>query len=232
VAERTAELENRNQEIVKQQEILKNQAWFNESLARVNVVLNNYNKSDLKILTNHLISEILELLDAQVGVIYIVNESAEKPMLELTGSKNASREIQSADPVAPGEGLLGACFMEMQAHLMNNISENFVKLDSGLGKTNLKNLILVPLHTNMQPLGIMEIASFHQFNPEQVKLLEKISESISSTVQFLKLNTKNLRLLEEYKEKQDSLNRSETDMRNQLEELSALREEVDQLKRK
>lgn len=231
VAERTKEIEQHTLEITQQQEVLKEQSIQNESLARINTVLNNDNKSDLKALSINLISEILDVLDAQVGVLYLVNDKADKPMLELTGSKNASKELLNAGSISPGEGLLGACYKDMQSKVFNNVSDSYVKLDSGLGKTLLKNLILIPLHTNKEALGVIEIASYNEFNSGQVALFEKIADSISSTIQFIKLNSKNVILLEEYQVKQSILDRNEEDMQQQTEELQTLREEVATLRK-
>ncbi|MBN1952405.1 MAG: GAF domain-containing protein [Bacteroidales bacterium] len=231
VTERTQELEQMNLEIIEQQDTLKNQSWVNESLARINNVLNSHNKNSINQLTNLLISEILEILEAQVGVVYLINEDKTNPKLELIGAKNASTELLNAEPISPGEGLLGACYLDKESKIFNNVTDTYVKLDSGLGKTSLKHLILIPLFTSDESLGVIEIASYNEFSERKQELLVKISESISSTIKFLRLNEKNSLLVIEYQEKQSMLNRNEEEMQLYMEELNALKEEVERMRK-
>ncbi|MBN1117100.1 MAG: GAF domain-containing protein [Bacteroidales bacterium] len=232
VAERTKELEERNLEVINQQEAIKHQSWLNDSLARVNVILNEYNKSSIEVLSQNLLSEILDLVNAQVGVVYIINTDDENPVLNLAASKNANAELLSKKTIEPGQGLLGACFLDQKLKTFENVGETYIKLDSGLGEMHLKNIVLLPLETNNIPIGVIEIASFKKLTNDYLELLTKVSESISSTIQFIRLNNKNLFLLEEYKQKQETLDINEMEMLQQLEELQSLKEQMEQMNNK
>lgn len=231
VKERTRELELRNEEIIQKQNELHSESWENESLASINTILNKYNTKDINILSQHLISEIMNFTDSQIGVIYISNNDKNNPMLELTGSKNASSEILSQPKIAPGEGILGACFLDMKVKEFENVKNSYVKYYSGLGEVYLSNLILIPLHSNNEPIGVIELASIKKLTNKHFKLLEKITGNISSTLRFIQMNNRNLELIAEYKSNTSELNMSQSEIENQLEEIQMLREELDMLRK-
>ncbi len=226
VEQRTDELKKQNDENIKHREELQIQGWFNESLTRVNTILNN-NKDNLKKLSQRLIAEIVAILNAHIGAIYLLNDNDDQPELLLTSSWNASREMLSEKSIIPGEGLVGACFSDMKSTTLSDIPENFIKLSSGLGESVVKNLALIPIKANDIAVGVIEIASINRFTSQQLDLLEKISENISSTIQFLRINEKNSRLIDAFTKKESQLNQQEDEMRFHLEELRSLREEVE-----
>ncbi|MBN2350032.1 MAG: GAF domain-containing protein [Bacteroidales bacterium] len=226
VEERTRELRKQNSENLKHKEELQTQGWFNEGLAKINSVLNN-NKDDLKTLSQKLISEIVTISDAKIGAIYLINDDKENPRLEMSGSWSASKEMINTPDIAPGEGLVGACFKDKKAAILSDVSDTFIKLSSGLGETPLKNLVLMPLIANDIPIGVLELASIKPMSAIQLELLEKITESLSSTVHFMQMSEKNIQLLKVFREKESELVQSEEEMRVHLEELQALREEIE-----
>lgn len=232
VAERTRELEARNKEIVKKQDELKNQLWLNECLAHINAILNKDNKDNIKSLSKLLLDEIMEMTKSTIGVFYIVEEKKGESFLRLSATKNAGREIMSKRTIALGEGLIGTCFQQMKLMNLQNLSDSYFKLDSGLGEAKLKNLVLVPLFTNQIPVGVIELAAINPLNDSQISILENIAESISSTIRFIQLNIQNVELLKEYKHKQHQDINNEDEFRQKEEELRALREEMEFLKSK
>ncbi|MBN2486602.1 MAG: GAF domain-containing protein [Bacteroidales bacterium] len=232
VAERTHELEIRNREIVKQQEELKNQLWLNESLARINHILNKNSKDNVHVLSKLLLDEILHLTSAKIGVMYVAEGRNGGSVLELVAAKNASKEIMSKKTIEPGEGLVGTCFQRMELMRVENISDTYLKLDSGLGETRLSNLVFIPLFTNNIPVGVIELATFKPLPDKFTFLLENISESISATIRFIKMNIQNVQLLEEFREKNIQNQNIEFEVQQKEQELRALREEMELLKSK
>ncbi len=231
VNKRTEELQKQNNENIKHKEELQLQGWLNESLTRINNVLNN-NKDNLQKLSQKLIAEIIDILKAHIGAIYLLNDNEEQPELRLTGSWNASREMLFEKNIIPGEGLVGACFKDMKSTLLNDIPKGYIKLTSGLGEAAVKNLVLIPLKTNDMTMGVLEIASFNSCTSQQITFLEKTAENISSTIQFLRMNDKNTRLLDAFSKKENQLNQQEEELRFHMEELHSLREEVEIYRKK
>ncbi|HYX09804.1 MAG TPA: 7TM diverse intracellular signaling domain-containing protein [Bacteroidales bacterium] len=231
VAERTMALEKQNEENSKHKEEIQIQSWISGSLNRVNAVLNNH-KDNLKQLSQRLIAEIVGVLDANLGGIYLLKEQDDDPVLELTGSYNAPAEMLEKNEIFPGEGLVGACFKDLDSAILRDIPENYFQLASGLGDSPLKHLILVPLKTDAGGLGVIEVASLKPISHVHVELLEKIAGSVASTILFSRMNEKNLHLLNDFTRKQEEFDLQEEEMRGHLDELRVLREEVESFRKK
>jgi PAS domain S-box-containing protein len=89
---------------------------------------------------------------------------------------------------------------------------------------------LVPAILNDEVFGIIELVSFNKFEPYQIAFIEKIGESIASTISNARVNDRTNKLLEQSKQQAEELAAQEEEMRQNLEELQATQEEVARLR--
>lgn len=231
VEERTKELQQQNSENVRQKEALEEQGWFNSSLTRINNVM-NHEREDIETLCRKLLGEILSLLDACIGAIYLAAEKDGAVTLELAGSMNACQEMLTKPSLFPGEGLIGACYKDRQISLVTDVSESFVRLTSGLGGTSPRNILLVPLKVHNTIIGVMEIASIKPIQQKHLQLMEKASENIASNLRLIQINARNAFLINSSREKEREFLLQRQELHQQLEELQALREQVQEYRSK
>jgi len=82
------------------------------------------------------------------------------------------------------------------------------------------------LKVNDQIFGVVEIAAFNVFHDYEMEFVQKIAESIASTISSVKINAKTQHLLEESQEMTEQMRAQEEEMRQNMEELQATQEEM------
>jgi PAS domain S-box-containing protein len=122
--------------------------------------------------------------------------------------------------------LAGQAWQEGDIVYLTDVPQNYVKITSGLGDANPTSVLIVPLKVNDQIFGVVEIASFSTFQDFEMEFVQKIAESIASTISSVKINAKTQHLLEESQEMTEQMRAQEEEMRQNMEELQATQEEM------
>jgi PAS domain S-box-containing protein len=108
---------------------------------------------------------------------------------------------------------------------LEDIPAGYLSISSGLGGSNPKSLLIVPLKLEDQIFGVIEIASFNKFSKHEIEFVERVTESISSTLSLAKINTRTADLLEKSQRQAEEMAAQEEEMRQNFEELQATQEE-------
>ena len=201
-----------------QQAVLKNQA--------------SAISSSLQQATNHrdfaerLTFALTPLLHAGVSVFYGYDESRQR--LDLLGSYGL-RLQNSADAYMPGEGLIGQCALTRQPITLNEVPDNYLRVDSASGAALPKHITIRPLLLREQLVGVLEFAGFTSPTPLHQQLLDELLPMAALTLENLNRAVNTQDLLEQTREQADELRISAVTMRQQQE---ALREANDTLQTK
>ncbi|MBN2612151.1 MAG: GAF domain-containing protein [Bacteroidales bacterium] len=228
-----AEINNRKHEIEQQKRAIEEKdkaeevnRWTNEGLAVFSSILNK-EKNDLKKLSRLLISQITKYTGSQQGGIYISeNVGDSKVQIKLYGYYAFNAEKLEKVIFMPGEGLIGTSFQQQETIEMDHLPETYAKLNSGLGATALRYLLIIPLVHDNESVGIIEIVSIEKLEPHKVDFIVKLSESIASVVSSVKSNNLINEMLVKTQEQSEELHAQEEEMRQTMEEMRATQENI------
>lgn len=125
-----------------------------------------------------------------------------------------------------GEGILGQTFLEKQTTYLRSVPEEYVRITSGLGEGSPTSLLVVPLKIDQDVFGVVELASFNPYPEHVIRFVERLGETIASTVATVRAAQRNRELLEEARHATEMMRSQEEEMRQNMEELQATQEEM------
>lgn len=203
--------------------------WANEGLARFVDILRS-SSDDLNRLGDKIISTLVSYTRANQGGLYVVHDEAGgRRMLELIALYAFNSKKFESQKVRPGEGLLGQTYLEGETVYLTEIPEEYIRITSGLGDANPRSILIVPLKVDKEIYGMVELASFHEFMPHEITFVEKLGETIASTLASVRAAQNNRKLLEESRMTEETMRSQEEEMRQNMEELTATQEEMQRI---
>ena len=209
----------------KRQIIDNKQKWITTGLAKFGDILRQDN-DNIENLSYNLINNLVSYLEANQGGIFIQSEDEEtgKLIFELKSSVAYNKRKYIQKIVEEGEGLIGRCAKERSTIYLTEVPDGYIEIRSGMGHSNPKSILIVPLKVDNQLYGVVEIASFKELEKHEIEFVEKIGENIASTIASVKINLKTAKLLFESEKQSKKLEQQEEDMRINLQELQRTQE--------
>lgn len=213
----------KEQEHQRQEEEKRNN-WTNEGLAKFSEILRN-NHNDISELSYQIISNLVKYLDINQGGLFVQNDT-EKQYLDMTSCFAYSRRKLMDCRIEVGEGLVGRCYIEAEPIYLLEIPDNYITITSGLGDTPPRCLLLVPLKVDKEVNGVIELASLQPIAQYKIDFVQKVAESIASTLKAARVNERTAKLLGQTKLQAEEMAAAEEEMRQNLEELQSTQEEM------
>ena len=120
------------------------------------------------------------MVTAHYGAFYILNQDEETQNVKLKlfsaygykPEKNIPREFSI------GEGLVGQCAAEKERIILTNVPGDYIKTQSGLGRSKPSNLIILPVLFENNVKAVIELASLDVFSQTHLDFLNQLTESI------------------------------------------------------
>ena len=229
----------KNEEAKKSEEVLKNtlkeieiaraeddkRNWATKGLADLATLLQS--KMDRSELYDRLISYLVDYLDINQGGLYIVNDDDEEAItIDLASHYAYNRKKFVEGSYEIGQGLIGQTYLEGETLHLRDVPQGYISITSGLGEATPSSILVVPLKVNDKIEGILELASFTDFEAHHIDFLEKAGESIAASISTNKVTERTETLLSSSQQMTEEMKAQEEEMRQNMEELSATQEEL------
>ncbi len=201
-------------------------SWTAEGLARFGDILRN-DIDNIELLSFNVISELTKYINATQGCFYLLKDSnGHDKYFDMTAFFAYDRKKYADKQIKWGDGLIGTSALEKKSIYITDVPDDYVNVTSGLGYTNPKSVLIVPLIKEEELFGVIEFASLNKIETYQLDFVEKVAENIASTLSLANINIKTSRLLEETKAQAEALSSQEEEMRQNMEELQSTQEEA------
>ena len=213
------ELERKNEE--------QKQNWATQGLAMFGEILRQ-NNDNLNELSFSIVKNLVGYTNSNQGGLFVINDNDKLHiMLDMTACYAYDRRRHLEKSIELNEGLVGRCFREGKTIFMDQVPPNYITISSGLGKERPRCLLIVPLKNNDETLGVLELATFNTYEKYQIEFIEKIAESIASTVSSVRISIRTTELLAKSQQQAEEMLAQEEEMRQNMEELQATQEEME-----
>jgi hypothetical protein len=201
----------------------KQQAWLKTGQTELNEKI--HGDQDLLALGNKIIAYLAKYLNAQIGAIYLLTEDN---ILKMMGSYAYTRRKNLSNEILVGEGLVGQAALERQTIIITNVPDDYIKIDSGIGESVPRNIIVTPCIYNEKVKCVLELGLLQELTDIQQKFMEQISENVAVAIHSTIARSKMKSLLDKTLEQSEKLQVQQEELRQSNEELEeqarALRE--------
>ncbi|HEY3406003.1 MAG TPA: GAF domain-containing protein [Ohtaekwangia sp.] len=177
-------------------------------------------------LADTFITEVVNYAQLNQGGLFLLETEQDDQVLSLAACYAYSRKKYLNKRLGIGEGLVGQCFLEGEPIYMTVVPQDYIKITSGLGEAPPRCLYIVPVKTQDETVGVIELASFHELKDYQMQFINKAAENIASAIISSKTTQRIKQLLDESMQKAEVMRAQEEEMRQNMEELSATQEEM------
>ena len=182
-----------------------------------NTELNNKIQGEKEVndLAQEIINQLTSYLKAQIGAIYL----AEDKQLILAGSYAFNYRKDNVNIVKFGQGLIGQAAMEKKSIIFSEVPDDYIKINSGLGNTSPKNIIVSPFLYAGQVKGVIEVGSITEFSELDKQFLDLVAENIGVAFNSSQSRVKLKELLEETQAQSEELQSQQEELKQMNEEL-------------
>lgn len=199
--------------------------FINTGISKVGEVISR-NSNSLQNLADEFIKTVVKHIGVNQGGLFLLERTDEEQFLNLASCYAFDRKKFLSKKLEIGEGLVGQCFLEKELIYMTEVPQNYTRITSGLGEATPTCIIIVPVMTREEIVGVLELASFIAVDRARLDFLKKVCENMAASIISTRTTEKIKKLLEESQQQTEMMRAQEEEMRQNMEELMATQEEM------
>jgi PAS domain S-box-containing protein len=196
------------------------QMWQTSGVAQLNNRLRG--EQDIPTLSNNVIQQLCQYLDAHVGILYI----AEDDLLQLTGTYAYTRRNKPFQQLQLGENLVGQAALEKRIITERIPSSYITEIFENTGELLAQNMLAAPFVYEKQTIGVVQIETFNELTPAQLEFLNNALESMAIAFMTAQARKRVNELYAQTRQQAEELQAQEEELRATNEELEAQTESL------
>lgn len=173
-------------------------------------------EDDINIISNKIVNYLCKNFNMLIGAIYTPNEEG---IFQLSGSYAYTNKKGVGGTVEAGEGVIGQVIKEKKMYIINKLPEDYILVQSGLGDAKPNSILVIPCLNEGEVEGIIELASFDDFQTKQINMLEALSDVIGRILASVKIRYQMKVLLDKTIVQAETLMVQQEELRQNNEEL-------------
>jgi signal transduction histidine kinase/CheY-like chemotaxis protein/HAMP domain-containing protein len=194
------------------------QDWLKTNLAKFSRMMQG--QRDLVQVGQMLLSELAPLVNAQHGIVYVVESGGSDYYFQQLATY-ADPEVGAAPRrYALGEGIVGQAASDRQRLLLEEIPEDLIHIRGGLVSARPRNVIALPVLYEGEVKAVIELASTHQFTASQLAFLEQLTGSIGVVLNTIEATMRTEGLLKQSQQLAGELQTQQTELQQTNAELA------------
>jgi GAF domain-containing protein len=196
----------------------REQDWLKTNLAKFSGMMQG--QRDLITLGRMLLSELAPLVNAQQGLIYVVDaETASQPRLrKLAGYADAAPAEERV--LAFGEGLIGQAAAQRELILLRDVPPTAVQIQSGLLSAKPRSVVVLPVLFEDEVKAVIELASLDEFTDTHRAFLGQLTELIGIVLNTISATMRTESLLSQSQQLATELQSQQAELQQTNEELA------------
>ncbi len=198
--------------------------WITQGLAAIAELKQSGN--DITQYSDQVISTIVKYIGANQGSFFLLKGEGDDAHFELTAAYAYGKKKFLEKHIHVGEGLIGQVFYERDVVYITDVPNDYVKITSGLGEALPRCICIVPLLSDGEVHGVIEIASFKPLQPQEMEYLKKIGQNIGYNLGAIETHRRTELLLEESQKMAQEVKSQEEELRQNMEELTETQEQM------
>lgn len=205
-----AALEMMRQQLIEVSNKDSQERWTSTGIAEFSEMLRGLDTRNLQEMCYAIISFIVKYLEANQGIIFVLNDdipNVNEHYLEPLAGYAANKRKIFKQKIKLGETLIGQSFADKETILLDEVPDTYEKINSALGSTLPRNVLIVPFMHNEVALGVVEILSLNTIPPYKVAFVERLTEIFASSIANAKAYDKSQKLFVESSEIAKRINR-------------------------
>ena len=197
----------------------REQDWLKTNLAKFSGMMQG--QRDLITLGRMLLSELAPLVNAQQGLIYVVeSEPSGVPRLRKLAGYADAGGVEGERGIIFGEGLIGQCAAQRELILLRDVPHEAVQIKSGLVSAKPRSVIVLPVLFEDDVKAVIELASLDDFTESQRVFLEQLTGSIGIVLNTIAATMRTESLLSQSQQLAGELQSQQAELQQTNEELA------------